>query len=102
MYKIYLISAEGYTNAEVDAKIVRKTVKICVRMKDVGGGMGVKNISDLVLKEIHGVIETKNPRKKQIYEYKVTERELYKRFYNLSEEELNTKIIKPFMPEMRS
>ena len=91
MYKIYLISAEGYTNAEVDAKIVRKTVKIWVRMKDVGSGMGLKNISDLVLKEIHGVIETKNPRKKQIYEYKVTERELYKRFYNLSEKELNTK-----------
>ena len=30
-------------------------------MKDIGNGMGVKNISDLVLKEIHGVLETKNP-----------------------------------------
>ena len=28
-------------------------------MKDVGSGMGVKNISDLVLKEILGVPETK-------------------------------------------
>ena len=27
MYKMYLISAEGYKNAEVDAKIVRKLVK---------------------------------------------------------------------------
>ena len=91
MYKLYLIPAEGYTNAEVDTKIVRKAVKIWVGMKDVGSGMGVKNISDLVLKEIHGVLETKNPRKKQINEYKMTERELYKKFYNLSEEELNTK-----------
>ena len=51
MYKMYLISAEGYRNAEVDAKIVRKTGEIWVSMKDVGSGMGVKNISDLVLKK---------------------------------------------------
>ena len=59
MYKMYLISAEGYKNAEVDAKIVRKTGEIWVSMKDVGSGMGVKNISDLVLEEIHGILETK-------------------------------------------
>ena len=28
MYKMYLISAEGYKNAEVDSKIVRKTGEI--------------------------------------------------------------------------
>ena len=28
MYKMYLISAEGYKNAEVDSKIVRKTDEI--------------------------------------------------------------------------
>ena len=33
-------------------------------MKDVGSGIGVKNISDLVLKEIHDICETKNPTKK--------------------------------------
>ena len=33
-------------------------------MKDVGSGMGVKTISDLVLKEIDGICETKNPTKK--------------------------------------
>ena len=42
MYKIYLISAEGYKNAEVDAKIVRKTGEIWVSMKDVGSGMDIK------------------------------------------------------------
>ena len=44
MYKIYLISAEGYKNTEVDTKIVRKTAEIWVSMKDVGSGMGIKNI----------------------------------------------------------
>ena len=53
--------------------------------------MGVKNISDLVLKEIHGVLETKNPTKKQIKKCKMTEREIFEKFDNLSEDELNTK-----------
>ena len=55
-------------------------------MKYVGSGMGVKNISNLVLKEIHGVLETKNPIKEQISECKITERELYEKFDNLREE----------------
>ena len=29
-------------------------------MKDIGDGLGVKNISDLVLKEIYGIYEKKN------------------------------------------
>ena len=53
--------------------------------------MGVKNISDLVLKEIYDICETKNPTKDQINEYKMAEREIYEQFGNLSEDELNTK-----------
>ena len=45
-------------------------------MKDVGSAMGVKNISDLVLKEICGICETKNPSKEQVNEYKMTKREI--------------------------
>ena len=60
-------------------------------MKDAGSGMGVKNISDLVLKETYGICETKNLTKEQIKEYKMTEREIYKKFGNLSDDELNTK-----------
>ena len=60
-------------------------------MKDVGSGLGVKNKSDLVLKEIYSICETKNPTKKQVNEYKMTKREIYKKFTNLSQEELNTK-----------
>ena len=51
-------------------------------MKGVGSGMGVKNISDSVLKEIHGICETKNPTKEQINDYKMTEREIYEKFGN--------------------
>ena len=91
MYKIQLISAEGYKNAKIDAKIVRKTGEIWVSMKDVGSGMGFKNISDLGLKELRGVLKTKNPTKEQISEYKITERELYENFDNLRKEELNSK-----------
>ena len=60
-------------------------------MKDVGSGMGIKSISDSVFKKIYGICETKNPTKKQVNEYKMTKREIYKKFTNLSEKELNTK-----------
>ena len=60
-------------------------------MKDVGSDIGVKNIFDLVLKEIYGVCETKNPSKEQVNEYKMKKRQIYKKFTNLSEKELNTK-----------
>ena len=71
---MYLISAEGYLNAGVHLLRVQKTGEIWPSMKDVGSGMGVKNISDLVLKKIQGVPETKNPTNKQINEYKMIER----------------------------
>ena len=42
MYKMYLISAEGYKNAKVDFLTIKKTGEIWISMKDVGSGMGVK------------------------------------------------------------
>ena len=42
---------------------MQKTGEIWASMKDYGSGMGVKNISDLVLKEKHGILKTKNPTK---------------------------------------
>ena len=38
-------------------------------------GMGVTNTSDLILKEIYGICETKNPTEEQVKWYKMTERE---------------------------
>ena len=91
VYKMNLISAEGYKNAEVDAKIIRKTDEVWVSMKDVKSGMGVKNISELVLKELRGALKTKIPTKQQISKYKITEREHFEKFDHLSEKELNAK-----------
>ena len=59
-------------------------------MKDSGEGLGVKNISDIVLKEIYGIYEKKLT-KEEIKNYKMTEREIYEKFDNLSKDELNTK-----------
>ena len=47
-----LISAEGNKNAGVFCLKIRKTDELWVSMKDVGIGLGVKSMSDLVLKEI--------------------------------------------------
>ena len=92
--------AKGYKNANIEFLTIKTTSEIWISMKDVGSGMGVKNISDLVLKEICGICETKNPTKKQVNEYKMKKRETYKEFTNLSEKVLNKKIIKKLMPEM--
>ena len=80
MYKMYLISTEGYKNANVKFLTVKITSGIWVNMKDVGSGMVVKNISDLVLKEIYGICVKKNLAKKQVNEYKMTKREIDKNF----------------------
>ena len=71
---MYLISTEGYKNAGVHFLKVRKTGEIWANMKDSGSGMVVNNISDLTLKEIHGVLKTKSPTREQINEYKMAER----------------------------
>ena len=88
---MYLISAEGYKNANVHCLKIRKTGEIWVSMKDVGSGMGVKNISDLFLKEIYEIYEKKELTKEEIKNYKMTEREIFKKYDNLSEDELNEK-----------
>ena len=44
MYKMYLISAAGYNKANVDFLTIKTTSEIWVSMKDVGSGIGVKNI----------------------------------------------------------
>ena len=58
---MYLISAEEYKNAGVRILIIKKTGKMWASMKNVQDGLGVKNMSDLILKEIYGICETKKP-----------------------------------------
>ena len=57
-------------------------------MKNVQDGLGVKNMSDLIIKEIYGIYERKNLTKEQI---KINEREIFEKYDSLSENELNTK-----------
>ena len=59
-------------------------------MKDVHKGLGVTNMSDLLLKEIYRIYETKNLTNQQIQKYKMTERELFEKYDHLSKDELNT------------
>ena len=71
MYKMYLISAEGYKNANVGFLTIKTTSEeTSVNTKDVGSSMGVKNIYDLVLKEIYGICETKNTTKNKFMNIK--------------------------------
>ena len=51
-------------------------------------------MSDLILKEIYGIYETKNLLKEQIIKYKMTERWIFENYDNLSEDKLNIKSIK--------
>ena len=85
IYKVYLITVEGYKNAIVEFLTIKTTSEIWVSMKGIRSSIGVKNISDLVLKEIYGICETKKPTKQQVNEYKMTKREIYKKFTNLNE-----------------
>ena len=86
---MYLISAEGYKNAGVHILVIRKTGEIWVNIENVHNGLSVKNISDLILKEIYGIYETKNFAKKQIRKYKMTEKEIFEKYTNLSEDYLS-------------
>ena len=72
MYKMYLISAGRYENENVKT-LPEKHGHIWVKMKDVQNGVGVTNMSDLILKELYGVYKTKSPTKEQVKEYKMTE-----------------------------
>ena len=53
-----LTSAKAYENAKVH--FIQVKSNLWVSTKDVENGLGVKNISDLVLKEIQGHYEKKN------------------------------------------
>ena len=86
---MYLMSVEGYKTVEVDFLKTRKTNEIWVSMKH--DGLGVKNMPDLVLKEIYGKDERKNFPKNETKKYKMTEREIFEKYDNLGKNELNRK-----------
>ena len=89
---MYLISAEGYKNADLHFLRVKKIDKIWESIKNTKDGRGVKSMSDLILKEIYDICETKNLTEEQIKKYKMTEREVFEKYDNLTKDKLNTKI----------
>ena len=50
-----VISAERYKNVKVHFLKIRKTGELWISIKNVGNELGIKKISDLVLKEIYGI-----------------------------------------------
>ena len=64
------INVEKYTNAKVYTITVGNKKLFWIRMHAVQEEIGVKNMSDLVRKEIRGIFKTKNPTKDQIRKYK--------------------------------
>ena len=50
VYKMYLISAEGYKDDWGDFLRIKKNVEIWIKLKYIQNGLGFQNIFDLVLK----------------------------------------------------
>ena len=76
---MYLISPEGYKNADVPFSRLKKAGKVWASMKNVQDGLVVKNMSDLILKEVYGIYETRNLTKEQIKKYKLTEIKFFRK-----------------------
>ena len=78
IYKMHLILAERYKDVELEFLRERKTDEIWVSMKSVHDGLGVKNMSDLVLKEIYDKYERKNLTSNDIKKFKMTDEKFLK------------------------
>ena len=70
------ITVQAYADARVYSIKVGNRELFWVEMTDVQKGLGIKNISDLVRKEIQGIFETKSLTKKQIRKCKRSEAEI--------------------------
>ena len=57
---MFVITVEAYKNANVPTITVQNKKLFWVKMTDVEKGLGIKNISDLLRKEMCGIFETKH------------------------------------------
>ena len=73
-----VITIENCTNARVPTINVGNRKLFWIRMIDIQNGLGLKNMSDLVRKEIQGNYKTNNPTEKQVKEYKRSLQEITK------------------------
>ena len=63
------ITAEDYKNAGIDV-IKDSGNYFWVKMEDLQDGLGIKNISDSLMKEMQDILETKKLTKEQNKKYK--------------------------------
>ena len=57
MYKMVIVTVQSYTDAEVYTITVGNRELFWVKMIDVQKGLGIQNISGLVIKNIQGIYE---------------------------------------------
>ena len=77
---MFVITVEAYQNARVHTITVRNKDFFWVKMKNVQGRLGIKNINDLIRREICGRFGTKNLTEKQKMEYIRSEYQITKNF----------------------
>ena len=65
-----VVTPEKCRNANIDVFTLKYGDVFWIKMIDVQQGLGVKNISDLVRKEIMGIFNNKKPTLDQIKQYK--------------------------------
>ena len=70
------ITAKWYENAKLETITVGNKELFWVKMNNIKSGLGIKNISDLVRKEILSRYDTENPTIEQIKKYKRSEAEI--------------------------
>ena len=81
-YKIVFITADNYADAGVHTKTVKNKELFRVKMIEAQNGLGLKNISDLLRKEMYGIFETKNITKEQKKKYIKTKNEINNKLKN--------------------
>ena len=71
-----IITVEAYKNAQVHTVTVGNKELFWVKISDVQNGLGIKNISDVLRKEIQAIYQTQNPAKEQIKKHKRSKAEI--------------------------
>ena len=75
MYKMVVITVQNYIDAKVHTITLGNRKLFWVKMIGVQNRLGIKNISDLVRKNIQGIYEIKNPTEEQVRKYKRSQKE---------------------------
>ena len=74
-----VITVKAYKNAKVNTITVKNKKLFWVKMIDVQDGLGLKNMSDLVKREMCGIFETKDLTEKQKEKYIKSEHQITKK-----------------------